>query len=216
MALKNPKIISYYPNPRVHKSEISAQFNGVKLDILKEGFEHGVSNKTESFLKLNPFGKVPTLETPSGQGIFESNSIARYVARLGQKQFPLYGLDDIEASQIDAYLDVELSIIYALTDWIVPIFGYAPRDEAKENKSKEEVKKYLIGLNRALTGKNYLVGNRISLADIALAAMFVLAYTKCFDASYVADIPEVTRWMKSLVVLKEFVAVIGVTNLDKF
>ncbi|PRQ20567.1 putative thioredoxin-like protein [Rosa chinensis] len=37
----------------------------------------GVSNKTPQFLKMNPIGKVPVLETPDSP-VFESNAIARY------------------------------------------------------------------------------------------------------------------------------------------
>jgi len=36
-----------------------------------------VTTKTPEFLKMNPIGKVPVLETPDGP-IFESNAIARY------------------------------------------------------------------------------------------------------------------------------------------
>jgi len=48
----------------------------------------GVSNKTTQFLDMNPLGKVPVLETPDGP-VFESNAIARYVARLNNNT--LYG-----------------------------------------------------------------------------------------------------------------------------
>ncbi|KAG5054879.1 hypothetical protein JHK85_007389 [Glycine max] len=37
----------------------------------------GASNRTPEFLKMNPIGKVPVLETPDGP-VFESNAIARY------------------------------------------------------------------------------------------------------------------------------------------
>jgi len=37
---------------------------------------------------MNPLGKVPVLETPDGP-VFESNAIARYVARLNNNT--LYG-----------------------------------------------------------------------------------------------------------------------------
>lgn len=44
-------------------------------------------NTIKEILKLNPFGKVPVLETPEGS-IFESNAILRYLARHSQG---LYG-----------------------------------------------------------------------------------------------------------------------------
>ncbi|XP_024170797.1 elongation factor 1-gamma isoform X2 [Rosa chinensis] len=57
-------------------------------------FEMGLSNKTPEFLKMNPIGKVPVLETPDGP-VFESNAIARYVTHL-KADNPLYGSSLIE------------------------------------------------------------------------------------------------------------------------
>jgi elongation factor 1-gamma len=55
------------------------------------GFK-GALHKTEAFLDAHPFGTVPAAFSPDGAvGIFESNSIMRAVARLGESRFPLYG-----------------------------------------------------------------------------------------------------------------------------
>src|SRR5712692_1577581 len=65
--------------------------------------------KTDAFLQAQPFGNVPAAFGLDGKiGIFESNSIMRAVARLGQSSFPLYGRDAFEASRIDSFLDVSL------------------------------------------------------------------------------------------------------------
>jgi hypothetical protein len=43
------------------------------------------------FLEAHPFGTVPVAFSPDGRvGIFESNSIMRAVARLGEERFPAY------------------------------------------------------------------------------------------------------------------------------
>ncbi|KAL5982893.1 hypothetical protein ACLOJK_016972 [Asimina triloba] len=67
-------------NKNALKALIAAEYAGVNVELAKN-FEMGVSNKTPEYLKLNPIGKVPLLETPDGP-IFESNAIARYVARV--------------------------------------------------------------------------------------------------------------------------------------
>ena len=65
--------------------------------------------KTDAFLEAQPFGTVPAAFAPDGRtGIFESNSIMRAVARLGQATFSLYGRDAYDASRIDSFLDVSL------------------------------------------------------------------------------------------------------------
>ena len=88
-------ILSYPENPRAWKAIIAGKYNGV--DVEYPAFNFGVDNKTPEFLKLNPTGKVPVLITPEGP-IFESNAIARYVARQGTNS--LYGASEYEAVSV--------------------------------------------------------------------------------------------------------------------
>jgi elongation factor 1-gamma len=131
--------------------------------------------KTESFLQAQPFGNVPAAFGPDGKiGIFESNSIMRAVARLGQATFPLYGRDIYEASRIDSFLDVSLifardSQIYllALSDGSV--------DAAVHARAKTAFAIYASGLEQALSSQqDTLVGDGITLADICFAAELAL------------------------------------------
>src|SRR5580698_11453876 len=47
----------------------------------------GTLHKTGAFLEAHPFGTVPAAFSPNGKiGIFESNSIMRAVARLGESK----------------------------------------------------------------------------------------------------------------------------------
>ena len=65
-------------NFRAFKILIAAEYNGI--DIKVPAFKIGQDNKNATFLKKSPLGRVPLLETSSGC-IFESNAIARYVAK---------------------------------------------------------------------------------------------------------------------------------------
>src|SRR5215468_5926528 len=77
--------------------------------IGRTGFKGVKLRKTHAFLEAHPFGTVPAAFSPDGTvGIFESNSIMRTVARLGEDRRRLYGRDAYEASRIDAFLDVSL------------------------------------------------------------------------------------------------------------
>ena len=131
--------------------------------------------KTDAFLEAQPFGNVPAAFAPDGKtGIFESNSIMRAVARLGQSRYPLYGRDVFEASRIDSFLDVSLvfardSQIYllALMDGTV--------NEAIQARAREAFAIYASGIEQALSpGRRALVGNDISLADICFATELAL------------------------------------------
>lgn len=59
---------------RAFKILIAAEYNGI--DITLPDFDATTATS------LSPTGKAPVLQTPSGGTIFESHSIARYVARM--------------------------------------------------------------------------------------------------------------------------------------
>jgi glutathione S-transferase len=131
--------------------------------------------KTDAFLEAQPFGNVPAAFGLDGKiGVFESNSIMRAVARLGEARFPLYGRDAYEASRIDSFLDVSLVFardvqiyLLALSDGTV--------DPAIHARAREAFAIYASGLEQALSQRrNALVGTSISLADICFAAELAL------------------------------------------
>ena len=51
------QVIHSTPNKNVYKALIAADYVGVKVELV-ENFVFGETNKSEPFLKLNPFGKV--------------------------------------------------------------------------------------------------------------------------------------------------------------
>jgi glutathione S-transferase len=65
------------------KCLIAADYAGVQVEKVVTGYDQ---TKTPEYLKKNPNGKMPTLETPEGKFIFESNAILRYFARLDKSK----------------------------------------------------------------------------------------------------------------------------------
>ena len=59
-----------------------ADFEFIFIDLTK------AEQKETEFLKLNPFGLVPVLETNTGQAIYESSAIFQYL----EEQFPEYSM----------------------------------------------------------------------------------------------------------------------------
>ncbi|CAI8600688.1 unnamed protein product [Vicia faba] len=118
-----------YENPddarRATEAMNGSQFEYVGVNVqLAPDFQMGVSNKTPQFLKLNPIGKVPVLETPDG-AVFESNAIARYVARLGDNN--LFGSSPIDLAHVDQWIDfASLEIDSNLSKLCIPRLGKAP------------------------------------------------------------------------------------------
>ena len=77
----------------------------------KRGFS-GDLYKTDEFLEAHPFGTVPAAFVGDDKvGVFESNSIMRSVARLGNSD-SLYGKNDPSlSSRIDSFLEDRKSVV---------------------------------------------------------------------------------------------------------
>ncbi|QIO32421.1 glutathione S-transferase [Bradyrhizobium sp. 1(2017)] len=131
--------------------------------------------KTDAFMEAQPFGNVPAAFGPNGKiGIFESNSIMRAVARLGESKSTLYGRDAYEASRIDSFLDVSLVFARDSQIYLLALSG-GTVDAAVHARAREAFAIYASGIEQALSPRREaLVGTGLSLADICFAAEFAL------------------------------------------
>jgi elongation factor 1-gamma len=199
------KIYSYPNNSRVYKALIAAKYNGVEIET--PPFEFGKDNKTPEFLEKNPLGKVPVLDTPEGP-IFESNAIARYVARLGHAK--LYGNSAYEAGLIEQWIEFTRSVIeLPASAWLYPIFGIVPNNVEATRKAKGDIRKALEILNKYLATRTFLVGERITLADIIVSMNLLNLYTTVLDSAFRKMFYNTNRWFVTLINQPEFKSVIG-------
>jgi glutathione S-transferase len=131
----------------------------------------GALHKTRAFLEAHPFGTVPAAFSADGKvGIFESNSIMRAVARLGQDKFPLYGRDAYEASRIDSFLDAGLVFARDSQIYLLALGSEAFSQEI-HSRTRDAFAVYLSGIEQALSpNRDFIVGDSVTLADICFVA----------------------------------------------
>ena len=136
----------------------------------KVGFK-GALHKTAAFMDAHPFGTVPAAFSPDGKvGIFESNSIMRAVARLGESKFPLYGRGPYEAARVDSFLDTSLVFARDAQLYLLALMNGAISAET-HSRASDGFAVWAAGINQALSpGSEYLVGDNVTLADICFAA----------------------------------------------
>src|SRR6267142_1752405 len=141
------------------------------LRIGKTGFKGVQLRKTNAFLDAHPFGTVPAAFSPDGKvGIFESNSIMRAVARLGERRFPLYGRDAYEASRIDSFLDASLVFARDAQVYLLSLMSEIVTPEI-HSRARDAFAIYAAGINQALSpDREFIVGDNISIADICFVA----------------------------------------------
>jgi elongation factor 1-gamma len=145
----------------------------------KIGFK-GTLHKTSPFITAHPFGTVPAAFSPDGKtGIFESNSIMRVVARLGESRVPLYGSDPYEASRIDSFLDASLVFARDAQIYLLSLLDGTVSPEIHA-RARDGFAIYAGGINQALSpDREYLVGDRLTLADICFVAELSLFFNEC-------------------------------------
>src|SRR6266516_4985392 len=137
----------------------------------KVGFQGASLRKTDAFMEAHPFGTVPAAFSPDGKiGIFESNSIMRAVARLGESRFPLYGCGPYEASRVDSFLDASLVFARDAQTYLLSLLGGTVSFQI-QSRARDALTTYLAGIDRALMPeREFLVGNDVTLADICFVA----------------------------------------------
>ena len=154
----------------------------------RTGFS-GKLYKTDAFLDAHPFGTIPAAFSPDGvTGIFESNSIMRAVARLGEGSYPLYGSSAYEAARVDSFLDASLVFAVDSQRYLLSLRG-RKLTPAVHASATAALQTYLGGIDRAMApARDFIVGNGVTLADICFVAELALFSRERSYAAYVAEI----------------------------
>ncbi|KAG0359444.1 hypothetical protein BC939DRAFT_439283 [Gamsiella multidivaricata] len=201
-------IYSYPQNPRVFKALVVAKYNGLEVTV-DDKFTMGTTNKTPEWLAKFGASQVPAFEGADGTIIIESGAIAYYLAHL-KSDSTLVGRSNSEEAHIQQWVQfVDCQVVPFLSSWLYPIWGFVPYNKVVETQSIERVKASLQTLEHHLIKKTYLVGERVTLADISAAASLYTGFKALFDADFRKTIPAVTRWFTTIVNQSNFKAIAG-------
>jgi glutathione S-transferase len=146
-------------------------------------------SRTPEALRRNPMGQVPAIELDDGRYLAQSNAIIRYLAR-GSTLMPE---DPFAQAKVDELLFWEQ---YSHEPYVaVCRFHMHYLGKSKESRDPQRVERGEAALDlmdKLLTGRDWFVGNSITIADIALLAYTRLAHEGGFD---LARRPAVDAWI---------------------
>uniref|UniRef100_A0A0G4F5Z0 Glutathione transferase n=1 Tax=Chromera velia CCMP2878 TaxID=1169474 RepID=A0A0G4F5Z0_9ALVE len=191
---------------RANKILVVAELAGLEIEV--PSFVLGKDNRSDEFRKSNPSGRIPALITDKGT-VFESNAIARFVARVRNDK-ALYGRTFQETGVVDSWIEFcthELEV--PLCAWVYPKQGLLEESPATRKNAMEEVGNALTDLDRHLRGREWVVGDSVTLADVCLAVSMSDAYRLVFDEAFLTPFPEVLRWLRKCFDLPAFQKVLG-------
>ncbi|KAI8895279.1 glutathione S-transferase [Globomyces pollinis-pini] len=200
------KIYTYPNNYKVYQALIAAKYN--HLNVEEVHIQLGVDNKSKEFLAKFPLGKVPAFESNDGFHLVESNAITHFIADV--EGTTLYGKNKKEIALVHQFVHVASNeFLYIQAAWLYPVLGYLPADPPSLDRAKAQAKRILLSLNKHLSNRTFLVGDRITLADISLSMTLLDFYKNVFDSEFTSDVPNVTRWFRTCINQSQFRLVIG-------
>ena len=147
-------------------------------------------SRTPDFLAMNPAGQVPTVVLSDGRPLAQSNAIIGHFAE-GSDLIPTDAYDRAKMWEWMFWEQYSHEPYVAVARFQVAYLGKAVSD--LDPKLVERSNGALKHLDTALSGGGFLVGDRVSLADVALVAYTRLAPEGGFD---LALYPAVQAWIK--------------------
>jgi glutathione S-transferase len=161
------RLIVATPSPFARKARIAMLEKGIPFDVVIDNPWNPGAQAPE----FNPLGKIPVLLTDDGHTVFDSKVIIEYLeaTHSGTALLPRIPMARVAAKQIEALAD-------GVCDAVVLIVLERARPHALQSTDwiTRQVAKVEAGVAQAaqaLQGAEYFVGDRFSVADIAIGCM---------------------------------------------
>jgi glutathione S-transferase len=181
-------------SPNVRRVRLAAAVLELQLEEKRLDFTKG-EHKSPEYLALNPNGAVPTL-VDGDFVLTESRAIMQYLASK-KPESGLFPRDEQARAEITrwqfwdaSHFSPQLGTL-TFEKFIKPTFGMGAPDQHKIEEAITGVRRFAAVLNEHLEGKQYVVGNALTIADLTIACS--LMYAKQTDAP-LGDFPNIEAW----------------------
>ena len=163
------RLYDYLPSGNGYKVRLVLRELGLPYELVEVDILHGGS-RTPEFLAKNPNGRIPLLEIPGRGFLSESHAIISFLAE-GSTLIPKDALDRARVWQWLCFEQYNLEPnVATVRFWLHSLH----KTEAELGEKLTDKRRLgwaaLDVLEQGLTGREYLVANGFSLADIGLYA----------------------------------------------
>lgn len=168
----------------LHGASASPFVRKVRVALQEKGIAYELDpvmpfNVSDEYKKMSPLGKVPCYTPKEGVNIPDSSVIVAYLERTNENN-PLYPENAEEYARalfLEEYGDSALVAAVGTVFFqriVGPTFMKQKTDEkAIANALEQQIPPLLAWLDEQIKGKEFFVGNRLTIADIAIASPFV-------------------------------------------
>jgi len=172
-------------------------------------------SKRNTYAQKTPTTTLPFLETEYGN-ISESISIETFLATKFKPE--LLGTNTFERAKVNQWIDFgTCEIQKCLQEIIYPIFSWKEFNKELADLESKKLKQYILILEKELNhGKKYILGDKITLADIVL-----FRYLRFFMMLHFIEnmrnslFPKLTKWFENIMNSPEAIKAYGRTILCK-
>jgi glutathione S-transferase len=147
--------------------------------------------RTPEFLAKNPNGRIPLLEYEAGQYLPESNAILYYLAE-GTAYLPQDRLARAQVLQWMFFEQYSHEPYIATSRYYLHFLGQGEKYKEEIERRRKPGYAALGVMESRLSGRQYLVAERYTIADVALYAYTHVAHEGGFD---LAAYPAVRDWL---------------------
>jgi len=181
------------------KIKAVALLAGVKFDTPTD-YIHYETNKTAAFTSKFPHGKVPALETPEGFLLTESSAVVRYiVARGSPNASVLLGGTPEEQALVEQWIHFADTEIHPSSGLLNGLFAHkVPYSKPLHLDCLNRAERSLNTLEKVLETRTFLVGERLTLADLSVAPIVLYAAKYHLGKDKFPKFPSVVRFVETV------------------
>jgi len=189
------KLYHFPPSPNSRRVQLTAAHLGIAFDEQQVVDITKGEQKTPEYLALNPNGLVPTL-VDGNLVLWESRAIAQHLASK-KPDAGLLGRDEVQRADIARWqcwdaghvMPNMFTLVWEVL--VKAMLKLGPPDQPAVDRAYEQIGRFLGVLDASLKGRQYLVGETLTLADLTVAASFTYADALKLP---VGDFPQMQDW----------------------
>lgn len=171
---QNPEILQLYSTPTPNGVKVSIMLEEIGLPYEVHSINIG-QNETwgPEYLSLNPNGKIPAILDPNGPGgkplaLFESGAILLYLAEKTGKLLPSDPAARYEVIQWVMFQMAAIGPMFGQLGFFHKFAGREFEDKRPFERYRAESERLLKVLEARLTGRQFIMGEDYTIADIAM------------------------------------------------
>ena len=200
------KLVGYRFSPTVQ--EVLHVINLTKAPVELQNVDWEDAETRKTLTPKSPTGTFPFLETTEGI-LSESRAIENYLALKHRPE--LLGENDYEKAQVRQWSDFAIfEIGYCAKEIVYPIFGWKNYCKESADKANNRLKEFMRTLDAHLKDKDFVMGSRLTLADVTLFRELKYFFQLVFPKGLRDKVfPNATKWFQRMAETEEVKKVYG-------